>query len=97
MVTYRDEMTKEKQDEVDGRAQTLMRHSVMSYVDEVSEATWEADVRNTVFGSIRDDLRLRMFDPIFCSFLELSANVPCIVTNAHTNLLTRARGAGKSW
>jgi hypothetical protein len=30
-------------------------------IEEVSESSWEADVRNEVFGEIRANLKLRMW------------------------------------
>lgn len=57
---HREQLTENEKDDLDRRADTLQKHSVQSYVDEVSESTWEADVRSDVFGKVRDDQRLRM-------------------------------------
>ncbi|KAH8648176.1 hypothetical protein BGZ60DRAFT_437732 [Tricladium varicosporioides] len=57
---YRERLTEKERDDLDQRADKLKRNSVQSYFDEVSESTWEADVRSDVFGKIRDDSRLRI-------------------------------------
>jgi len=57
---YREQLTENEKNDLDQRADTLRRHSLQSYFDEVSESTWEADVRSDVFGKVRDDARLRM-------------------------------------
>ena len=46
---------------INRRANTLSFHSNQNIIEEVSESSWEADVRNEVFGEIRADLKLRMW------------------------------------
>lgn len=46
---------------INRRAITLSFHSNQNMIEEVSESSWEADVRNEVFGEIRADLKLRMW------------------------------------
>ena len=57
----REGLNESDRDDLDKRANTLKAHSSQSHFDEVSESTWEADVRSDVFGKVRDDPRLRMF------------------------------------
>jgi hypothetical protein len=59
---YRERLSDAQKDELDKRAHILMKHAMQNQVEKVSEPSWEADVRSDVFGKIREDLRLRMYD-----------------------------------
>jgi len=43
------------------RVDRIVRNAVQAFLESPSEFSWEADIRNDVFGKIRDDTRLRMF------------------------------------
>ncbi|KAK0101801.1 hypothetical protein ONS95_006951 [Cadophora gregata] len=57
---YHKTMTNAQQKTLDERVDTLVRHATQCFVDKVSEATLEADVRSDVFGYIREDRSLRI-------------------------------------
>lgn len=52
---YREQLPQDKQDELDRKADLLLRRFIENHVFGVSEFGWEADVWSIVFGSIRDD------------------------------------------
>jgi len=87
---YREQLTEDEQNDLDQRAQTLEKHSAQSYFDEVSESTWEADVRNDVFGKVRDDSRLRMLVQPSLDY-DLQTYIPTVIsglTNSKSGMKT---------
>jgi hypothetical protein len=71
---YLEQLNDAQKDDLERRTNILEKHSVLNHLYRVSESSWEADIRSDVFGKIREDPRLRMYD--ICHEIQLLSRSP---------------------
>jgi hypothetical protein len=71
---YLEQLNGAQKDELEKRSNILEKHAVENQMYRVSESSWEADIRSDVFGKIREDPRLRMYD--ICHEIQFLSRSP---------------------
>ncbi|KAF2124637.1 hypothetical protein P153DRAFT_252837, partial [Dothidotthia symphoricarpi CBS 119687] len=82
VMRYSAQLSEEKNAELVHRADRLSRRAILNHHFEASEFNWEADAWHDVFGLIREDDTLRMFDKRPYEFVE---------TDEHDNVSVKRR------